>query len=299
MTVLVLEVLTPPRWPDYHRLQIRTIGTNELDGCPYRSLDARTQIRDLTTGEETARTDTMKAEILMDTFFPVPPEPEGGTAQTRTQGQSVEWPELTLPEVKEAIIESSLEKAPRPDEITFRAWKEIWPAVESHLLQLYKSSLEMGHISGSWKPVKIVVLTKPGKADYMKPKAFRPISLIPTISKGLEAVVAARLSHTAEQHRLVRENHFGARSNRSAEQALNLIIEKVYQAWRRRQILTLVSFDVKGAFNGVHAHVLERRLRARRVPEQAVRWTRNFCFQRRAQVTLGNYESEPRDIKYL
>jgi hypothetical protein len=105
-------VLTPPHWPDYHRFQIRTIGTNELDGCPYCSLDARTQIRDLTTGEETARTDTMKAEILMDTFFPVPPEPEGGTAQTRTQGQSVEWPELTLPEVKEAIIESSLDKAP-------------------------------------------------------------------------------------------------------------------------------------------------------------------------------------------
>lgn len=62
--------------------------------------------------------------------------------------------------------------------------------------------------------------------------------------------------------------------------------------------MTLVSFDVKGAFNGVHAHVLEQRLRARRVPEQAVQWIRNFCSERRAKVTLGSYESEPRDIEY-
>jgi len=48
------------------------------------------------------------------------------------------------------------------------------------------------------------------------------------------------------------------------------VIKKIYQAWRKHKILTLVSFDVKGAFNGVHAHVLEQRLRARRVLEQAV-----------------------------
>jgi hypothetical protein len=44
--------------------------------------------------------------------------------------------------------------------------------------------------------------------------------------------------------------------------------------------------------------MLERRLRARGVPEQAVRWTRTFCSRRRAQVSLGNYESEPKDIQY-
>jgi hypothetical protein len=76
------------------------------------------------------------------------------------------------------------------------------------------------------------------------------------------------------------------------------VIEKIYQAWRKHKVLTLVSFDVKGAFNGVHAHVLEQRLRARRVPEQAVQWIRNFCSHRRAQVTLGSYESEPKEIEY-
>jgi hypothetical protein len=39
---------------------------------------------------------------------------------------------------------------------------------------------------------------------------------------------------------------------------------------------------VKGAFNGVHSSVLEKRLIARRVPSQAVKWIRNFCDGRQA-----------------
>lgn len=112
-------------------------------------------------------------------------------------------------------------------------------------------------------------------------------------------MVAARLSYIAEQYKLLPDNHFGARPRRSAEHALNLVVEKIHYVWRNNKILTLVSFDVKGAFNGVHAHVLEQRLRTRRVPEQAVRWIRNFCSQRMAQVILGGYESEPKGIEHL
>jgi hypothetical protein len=68
--------------------------------------------------------------------------------------------------------------------------------------------------------------------------------------------MAARLLYIVEKHDLLPANHFGARPRRSAEQALNVLVERIYQAWRSFQILTLVSFDVKGAFNGVHASVL-------------------------------------------
>lgn len=36
-----------------------------------------------------------------------------------------------------------------------------------------------------------------------------------------------------------------------AEQALLLLQEDVYNAWRSKKVLNLVSFDVKGAYNGV------------------------------------------------
>jgi hypothetical protein len=58
---------------------------------------------------------------------------------------------------------------------------------------------------------KIIILQKPGKPDYTKLKAFRPISLLPTISKGLEAVIAIRLSYLVEEYSLLPKNHFGVR----------------------------------------------------------------------------------------
>ena len=93
---------------------------------------------------------------------------------------------------------------------------------------LYTTSLDLGHTPIAWKTARIVTLRKLGKADYTVPKAFRPISLLPTISKGLEAVVAARLSYMAEEHKLLPANHFGARPKRSAEQALNVLVERTY-----------------------------------------------------------------------
>ena len=59
------------------------------------------------------------------------------------------------------------------------------------------------------------------------------------------------MSYTVETYGLLSTNHFGGRKQRSAEQALLLLQEYVYNAWRGGQVLSLVGFDVKGAYNGV------------------------------------------------
>jgi hypothetical protein len=75
-----------------------------------------------------------------------------------------------------------------------------------------------------------VTLRKPGEGDYIVPKAFYPISLLPTISKGLEAVVTVCLSYIVEKYSLLLDNHFSTRPRRSVEQALNVLVERIYQA---------------------------------------------------------------------
>jgi hypothetical protein len=65
-----------------------------------------------------------------------------------------------------------------------------------------------------------VVLRKPGKPDYAVPGAYRPISLLNTLGKLLEAVIARRLSYLAEKHGLLPDTQFGRRPGRTTEQAL-------------------------------------------------------------------------------
>jgi hypothetical protein len=52
-------------------------------------------------------------------------------------------------------------------------------------------------------------LRKPGKPDYSIPGAYRPISLLNTLGKILEAVMARRLSFWAEAYKLLPDTQFG------------------------------------------------------------------------------------------
>ena len=96
------------------------------------------------------------------------------------------------------------------------------------------------------------------------------MSLLATLGKILESVVADRISYMVEEYGLLPTNHFGARKKRSTEQALTLLQEHIYKAWRSKKVLSLISFDVKGAYNGVYKERLLQRLHARGIPSQLV-----------------------------
>jgi hypothetical protein len=168
--------------------------------------------------------------------------------------------------------------------------------VKERVMQLFHTSLSEGQLPDQWRSAKIIPLKKPDKDDYRIAKAWRPISLLSTLGKILEAVVADRISYAVEQFGIPPTNHFGARKRRSAEQALLLFQEQVYKAWRNRKVVSLVSFDVKGAYNGVFKDRLLQRLEARGIPKRLGKWVDAFCSNRFATILANGYCSERRRL---
>ena len=99
-----------------------------------------------------------------------------------------------------------------------------------------------------------------------------------------------------EEHALLPKNHFGARKRQSTTHALLVLQERIFEAWRNRKVLSLISFDVKGAYNGVSKEVLLLRLRSRRIPEQMVRWIDHFCSDRKASIMVNGQVSSTIDL---
>jgi len=235
------------------------------------------------------------AQCLLSSFFPPLPEVSRETVQTE-RAEPLPHAPLTKDEVKAAVFSSHPYKAPGIDDLPAVVWQKLWPEIGEHITKLFELSLELGKIPDSWRIARIVPLRKPGKPDYTIAKAYRPISLLSTLGKAMEGVIAERLSYVAETHGLLPKNHFGARKNRSTVQALTLLQESIYNAWRERKVLSMVSFDVKGAYNGVNIGVLEHRLRRRRIPEQLIRWIIDFCSNRKASVMVNGHVTEIADI---
>jgi hypothetical protein len=245
-----------------------------------------------TVNGETVEEDDRIAGELMREFFPPAPTP---TAPSRPSDEvnepQLEHEPLTVREVKHAIFRAKPDKAPGPDGLPARVWKELWPAMGDVIVSLFNASIDAGRLPTAWKTAKIIPLKKPGKGDYTVPKNFRPISLLCTLGKALEAVVAERISYLSEKHALLPRMHFGARKRRSAVQALVYLQEAAYDAWRENKTMSLVSFDVKGAFNNVAKGPELERLRKRRIPEALVRWIDDFCTDRVAYIIVNGVTS--------
>ena len=170
-----------------------------------------------------------QAAELLKTFFPPLPETiedEGG----HPQRSPVEMPRVTMGEIERRLFAASPWKAPGDDGIPVGVWKQIWPVVRDQVLCLFQTSLDEGSLPSQWRNAKIIPLRKPDKPNYTLAKAYRPISLLATLGKILESVVADRISYMVEEYGLLPTNHFGARKKRSTEQALTLLQEHIYRA---------------------------------------------------------------------
>ncbi|KAJ5117317.1 hypothetical protein N7448_010949 [Penicillium atrosanguineum] len=236
-----------------------------------------------------------QAEELLTKFFPPLPDridDEG----TRPQRAPVEMSAITMEEVERQLLATKSWKVPGEDGLPAIVWKMTWPVVKHGVLELFQASVEEGTLPEQWRHAKIIPLKKPNKENYTIAKAWRPILLLATLGRVLESVIAERISHAVETYGLLPTSHFGARKQRSAEQALLLFQEQIYVAWRGRRVLSLISFDVKGAYNGVCKERLLQRMKARGIPEVLLRWVEAFCSERTATIQINGQASEAQSL---
>ncbi|RYO14582.1 hypothetical protein AA0111_g11928 [Alternaria arborescens] len=146
--------------------------------------------------------------------------------------------------------------------------------------------------------VYLIVGNCAGKDDYTAPRSYRPIALMNTTGKIMDAVMARRLSHLAETHHVLPPTHMGGRKMRSTEHTLHTVTKKIYEAWDRRigQVASLLLLDVSGAFDNVSHVFLLHDLRKRRVDEKTVKWIASFLSNRHTSIAIDGFQSTEYEI---
>lgn len=234
-----------------------------------------------------------KADLFRDTFFPAPPDADlTDIHRTEYNGQT-EMPPITEKEVVDAIRAVSPLKAPGPDGIANRALQAGDGLLTPHLTRVFNRSLRLSYCPEHFRQSTTVVLRKPGKTNYAAPKSYRPIALMNTIGKIMDAVVARRLSYLTEKHCALPATHIGGRKMRSTENALHLVTKQIHEAWNKKpsQVASLLLLDVSGAFDTVSHERLAHNLRKRKVDEKIVKWIASFLSARKTRITIDGFQS--------
>jgi len=135
------------------------------------------------------------------------------------------------------------------------------------------------------KQVLTMVIPKPGKPDYLVPKAYRMISLLPTLSKTIEHVVFARM--TVFTPNCLLPLQFACRKGYFPLDAVHLILEKVHKASKEKLYSSGLLLDVQGAFGKVLHQRLAEIMTTNNFPPYLVDWVQSYLLDRSVRITDG------------
>jgi len=114
-------------------------------------------------------------------------------------------------EVKNMIIKCSRKKSPGFDLITAEVAKWLPKKAIVLLTYIYNAIIRLSYFPLSWKFSQIVMFAKPEKPPDI-PNSYRPISLLPYLSKIGERLILKRLSPHILENNILPPAQFGFRA---------------------------------------------------------------------------------------
>lgn len=100
--------------------------------------------------------------------------------------------------------------APGFDGLSVRVLRACWEEIKYAVVILYQRCLTDGYHPKIFRKADLVMLPKPNKRDLSSVRSWRPIALLSCLGKGLERLIARRLSLAAINQKVLNPQQFGA-----------------------------------------------------------------------------------------
>lgn len=201
---------------------------------------------------------------------------------------------FSVEEVETAVRRSKPRKAPGLDGVRSRALISGPPSLISCLVTVFNAVLSLRHFPTSWKVAKIVLFPKPGKSRLF-PQNYRPISLLPTISKIFERLLLSRLSPLLEG--FIRPEQFGFRRGHSTTQQLVRTVNNLIDNANLNLCSVAVLLDVSKAFDKVWHDGLLYKMTETPLPTSAIHLLRSYLSGRSFRASVETELSTERPIE--
>ena len=173
-----------------------------------------------------------------------------------------------------------------PDGISNKLLKEIKHEISEPLTSLFNYSLEAGFFPECYKHSYVVPLFK-SKSKSEKSN-YRPISLLPTISKVLEKIMYRRTYRFLDKTNQLYISQYGFREDHSCEHAASELVSEIIKSKTEGLFTIAVFLDLSKAFDTLNHQILLRKLEIYGIRGRALSWYKNYIDGRKLQVKCQN-----------
>jgi hypothetical protein len=187
-------------------------------------------------------------------------------------------------------------KSSGPDELPMFLFKDFVHTISPHLSFLFNLSLDYGIVPNSQKIAKVVPIFKKGDSTLVA--NYRPISLLNSMAKILEKVIANRLSSFLTKYNIIYDFQFGFRKHHSTTLSVLEVIDECYNKLNQNNYVLGIYFDLQKAFDSVTHSILLDKLEYYGIRGKLFNWFVSYLSNRQQFTVVNGVSSSVLPIAY-
>lgn len=165
---------------------------------------------------------------------------------------------ITMNEIGTAINKLKNNTAPGIDKFTTEIIKQVWNTIPNSMYNILNNCMRNKVFPRLWKKSKLKIILKGSNKDKKQLNSYRPISLIPTMSKIFERIIMGRIQENYKQQGLENSNQYGFRPGKSTEDAILHLTKSIKQT--NKKYVVALFIDIQGAFDSIWWPAIVHRL---------------------------------------
>ena len=172
------------------------------------------------------------------------------------------------------------------DDIPSTVIKCAAKSIAKALALMINNSMNFGIFPSPLKIAKITPIFKGGSSILMT--NYRPISILPVLSKIYEKVIATRLNSFLEKNKIKNDKQFGFRKNHSTALALTKFMEYITEKLDNGNLVLSVFVDLSKAFDTIDHKILIKKLFNYGIRGTALKLFEDYLTNRYQCVAIGD-----------
>ena len=197
--------------------------------------------------------------------------------------------EIRIEDVLKEIKSIKISKPSGVENISTKIIRDSLWALGHQFTWLLNLSLRTAQIPISWKKAKVSLIPKDG--DLTDINNFRPIAILPIMSKLMERLIHSQTMEYLEGNRILDVNQGGFRKNNSTTSTTSEMLDDIYRNINNQQLTYSVFIDFRKAFDSINHKILLKKLEKLGFHRDTIAWFENYLTDRTQYSVVNGLSS--------
>ena len=196
----------------------------------------------------------------------------------------------------ENVINKLKNKKKGINEVPISIYKKTADIISKIICKILNESISKGIFPSPLKIARIIPIHKSGSKQ--KTNNYRPISILPTISKIFEKIMHMKMMKFINKFNLLYTDQFGFRNQKSTTDAILKFTNECYEALNESKSMISIYLDFSKAFDTINHSLLCSKLECFGFRGNINKWFQSYLSNRKQYVCVKKSQSSLRDTKF-